>query len=121
MLSESRLSLQCKIQTSCGFFPESHFPQITGVFVGLSLYFVERDRRRFPRSSRHILRGQRENERSGIGRLGSVDQAELATDVALYVEQFKPLRHLALCNSIALATHSASARLPPKVQALIAP
>jgi hypothetical protein len=38
---ESRLSLQCKIQTSCGFFPESHFPQITGVFVGVSLYFVE--------------------------------------------------------------------------------
>jgi hypothetical protein len=121
MLSESRLSLQCKIQTSCGFFPESHFPQITGVFVGLSLYFVERDRRRFPRSSRHILRGQRENERSGIGRPGSVDQAELAADVALYVEQFKPLRHLALCHSIALATHSASARLLPKVQASIAP
>ena len=75
----------------------------------------------FPDASRHILRGQRENERSGIGRPGSVDQAELAADVALYVEQFKPLRHLALCHSIALATHSASARLLPKVQASIAP
>jgi hypothetical protein len=44
----------------------------------------------------------------------------LAADVALYVEQFKPLRHLALCDSVAPAMHSASARLPPKLQAPIA-
>jgi hypothetical protein len=96
MLSESRLSLQCKIQTSRGFFPESYFPEIAGIVVGVFLYLVERDRRRLPRCSRHILRRQRENEGSGIGRPGSVDQAELAADVAFYIEQFKPLRHLAL-------------------------
>jgi hypothetical protein len=61
-------SLQCKAQTTGAFFPESHFPQITGIVVGVFLYFMERDRRRLPRCSRHILRRQRENEGSGIGR-----------------------------------------------------
>jgi hypothetical protein len=96
MLSESRLSLQCKAQTSGAFFPESYFPEIAGILVGVFLYLVERDRRRLPRCARHILRRQRENEGSGIGRPGAVDQAELAADVAFYIEQFKSLRHLAL-------------------------
>ena len=38
-------SLQCKAQTSGAFFPESHFPEITGVVVGIFLDFVECDRR----------------------------------------------------------------------------
>ena len=92
MLSESRLSLQCKAQTSGAFFPESYFPEIAGILVGVFLYLVERDRRHLPRCARHILRRQRENEGSGIGRPGAVDHAELAADVAFYIEQFKSLR-----------------------------
>ena len=57
---------------------------------------MERHWRRLPRCSRHIFRSQREDERRGIGRAGAVDQAELAADVARYIEQFEPFRHLAL-------------------------
>jgi hypothetical protein len=89
-------SLQHKAQTSGAFFPESHFPEITGVVVGVFLDFVECDRRRLPHCARHIFRRQGENERSGIGGTGAVDQAQLAADVARYIEQFKPLRHLTL-------------------------
>jgi hypothetical protein len=86
-------SLQCKAQTpGASFFPESHFPQITGIVVGVFLYFMERDRRRLPRGSRHILRRQRENEGRGIGRPRAVDQAELAANVTRCVEEFE-LRH----------------------------
>src|SRR4029077_11950397 len=81
--------LECKAQTSGAFFPKSHFPQITGIVVGVFLYFMERDRRRRPQCSRYIFRRQRENEGSGIGRPRAVDQAELAADVARCVEEFK--------------------------------
>jgi hypothetical protein len=50
---------------------------------------MERDRRRRPQCSRHILRRQRENEGSGIRGPRAVDQAELAADVARCVEEFE--------------------------------
>src|ERR1700756_3584466 len=82
-------SLQCKAQTSGAFFLKSHFPQITGIVVGVFLYFMERDRRRRPQCSPHILRRQRENEGSGIAGPRAVDQAELAADVTHCVEEFE--------------------------------
>ena len=93
-------SLQCKAQPSGTFFPESYFPEIARIVVGVFLYVVERDRRRLPRCARHILRSQCENEGSGIGRPGAVDEAQLAAYVALYIEQFEPLRHLVLSQKV---------------------
>ena len=37
---------------------------------------------------------------SGIGRPGAVDEAQLAAYVALYIEQFEPLRHLVLRQKV---------------------
>ena len=49
---------------------------------------MERDRRRLPHCSRHILRRQREDEGHGVVGTGAVGEAQVAAYVALVADQF---------------------------------
>jgi hypothetical protein len=89
-------SFENEVQASGAFFPQSHFPQITGILIGVFRDIVERERRRLTQYSRHILRRQRDDEGREVVRSGAVGEAQMAAYVALRADQFESLGHLAL-------------------------